>query len=229
MRLPMINTPSGSLRFLRGMLVRSCALLLALSSATVSHAEVTSTGPIGFSTRHVVEAPNVQPPVLWAALTDISRWWDSEHTYSGDSRNMTLDPVVRGCFCEKLSLYAGIEHAVVVYALPAKLLRLRGALGPLQESAVTGSLTFQIEAAAGGSMLTVTYSVAGYADRPMADWAPIVDEVLESQVQRLGRLVTTGTAELPRGESLKGDPGKGDGSKPDASRGDAARSNAPRK
>jgi len=175
------------------------AMVLAVSLfASVANAEVTSTGPNGFNLREVVEAPNVAPPVLWAAMTEVSKWWDSEHTYSGDSRNMTLDPVVRGCFCEKLSLYAGIEHATVVYALPAKILRLHGALGPLQEFAVTGSLTFQIEAAAGGSKLTVTYSVSGFTDRPMADWAPIVDEVLDSQVRRLGRLVTTGNPAPPK-------------------------------
>ncbi len=168
--------------------------------AAASHAEVIGTGPNGFNIRQIVEAPNVAPPVLWAAMTDVSKWWDPEHTYSGDSRNMTLDPVVRGCLCEKLGLYAGIEHATVVYALPAKILRLQGALGPLQEFAVTGSLTFQIEAAAGGSKLTVTYSVSGFTDRPMPDWAPIVDEVLQGQVQRLGRLVTTGNPAPPKAD-----------------------------
>jgi hypothetical protein len=176
-------------------------LLLSGPFTSPARAEVVNTGPNGFNLRHVVEAPNVAPPVLWAALTDIAKWWDSEHTYSGDSRNLTLDPIVRGCFCEKLSLYAGIEHATVVYALPAKILRLHGALGPLQEFAVTGSLTFQIEAAAGGSKLTVTYSVGGFTDRPMADWAPIVDEVLGGQVQRLGRLVTTGNPAAPKAEA----------------------------
>ncbi|HEX2493499.1 MAG TPA: hypothetical protein VHK24_06950, partial [Steroidobacter sp.] len=46
-----------------------------------------------------------------AALADIAKWWDPEHTYSGDARNLTLDTQVRGCFCEKLGLYAAIEHA----------------------------------------------------------------------------------------------------------------------
>ena len=70
-------------------------------------------GPTGFNLRHVAEAPNVAPPVVWAALADVGKWWDPEHTYSGDARNLTLEPFVRGCFCEKLSLYAGIEHATV--------------------------------------------------------------------------------------------------------------------
>ena len=60
----------------------------------------------------------------------------------------------------------------VIYAQPAKTLRLNGALGPLQEFGVTGSMTWQIEPAGGGSRITLTYNVGGFADRPLADWAP---------------------------------------------------------
>jgi hypothetical protein len=81
-----------------------------LFGAEQVHAEIVTAGPNGFSLRHTAEAPNVAPPVIWAALSDVAKWWDPEHTYSGDSRNLTLEPLVRGCFCEKLGLYAGIEH-----------------------------------------------------------------------------------------------------------------------
>jgi hypothetical protein len=171
----------------------SLCVISGLSASFIAHAEVVNAGPNGFNIQHVVEAPNVAPPVVWAALADIAKWWDPEHTYSGDARNLSLEPIVRGCFCEKLSLYAGIEHGTVVYAQPAKTLRLLGALGPLQDFGVTGSLTWQIDAAAGGSRITMTYNVGGYADRPLSDWAPIVDEVLVEQTNRLGRFVTTGT------------------------------------
>jgi hypothetical protein len=173
---------------------------LGLAAHSSAQAEIVNAGPNGFNIRHIVDAPNVAPPVVWAALTDIAKWWDPEHTYSGDARNLTLEPVVRGCFCEKLSLYAGIEHATVAYAQPAKMLRLLGALGPLQEFGVMGSMTWQIEAAAGGSRITLTYNVGGYADRPLSDWAPIVDEVLASQAQRLGRFATSGSPETPKTE-----------------------------
>jgi hypothetical protein len=189
------------------MKIRVCrwAILVAATMATgVAHTEIVNAGPTGFNIRYVVEVPNVPAPTVWAALSDVAKWWDPEHTYSGDAHNLSLDPVVHGCFCEKLSLYSGIEHARVVYALPAKTLRLSGALGPLQEFGVTGSLTWQIEPVGGGSRITMTYSVGGYADRPLAEWAPIVDEVLVSQVKRLGRYVTVGNAE----------PGKSDTKKP---------------
>ena len=175
------------------------ALTGCLGSA--AHAEIVNAGPNGFNLRHVIDAPNVSAPTVWAALADVAKWWDSEHTYSGDARNLTLEPVVRGCFCEKLSLYAGIEHATVVYAQPAKTLRMIGALGPLQEFGVTGALTWQIEAAAGGSKITMTYNVGGFADRPLSDWAPIVDEVVSGQAKRLGRFLTVGNPDLPKTEA----------------------------
>ncbi|HEY4367090.1 MAG TPA: hypothetical protein VGN07_07610 [Steroidobacteraceae bacterium] len=171
---------------------------LALVLAQGAVAEVVSATPAGFSIRHVVEAPNVSPPTVWAALADVAKWWDPEHTFSGDARNLSLDAVVRGCFCERTGLYAGVEHAHVVYAQPPKTLRLAGALGPLQEAGVAGSLTWQIEAASGGSRITVTYNVGGYADRPLSEWAPIVDEVLGVQVKRFGRFVTTGSPEAAK-------------------------------
>lgn len=181
--------------------MRSCLMLAAVMTGFLgtgfANAEIVSAGPSGFNIRHVADAPNVAAPVVWAALADVARWWDPQHTYSGDSRNLTLDPFVRGCFCEKLSLYAGIEHASVVYAQPAKTLRLRGALGPLQEFGVAGSMTWQIDAAGGGSRITLTYNVGGFADRPLADWAPIVDEVLGGQLQRLTRYITAGSPDEP--------------------------------
>ncbi len=170
----------------------------ALLGSAPARAEIVSAGPSGFSLRHTAEAPNVAPPVIWAALSDISKWWDPEHTYSGDARNLSLEPVVRGCFCEKLGLYAGIEHGSVVYAQPAKTLRINGALGPLQEFGITGAMTWQIESGGGGSKITFTYNVGGFADRPLADWAPIVDEVLGGQLQRLTRYVTVGNPEPPK-------------------------------
>ena len=174
---------------------------LAYSIGSAAHAEIVNAAPNGFNLRHVIDAPNVAAPVVWAALSDIAKWWDPEHTYSGDARNLSLDPVVRGCFCEKFSLYAGIEHGTVVYAQPAKTLRVIGALGPLQEFGVTGALTWQIEPAGGGSRITMTYNVGGFADRPLSDWAPIVDEVLGVQAKRLGNFVTTGTPDAPKTEA----------------------------
>jgi hypothetical protein len=175
-------------------MIRTIASFAILFLGSVgSHAEIVSAGPSGFSIRHTAELPTAVPTAVWTVLLDPSRWWDSEHTYSGDAHNLSLDPHVGGCFCEKLGLYAGVEHLRVVYIQPGKTLRLSGALGPLQQFGISGSLTWQIEPLASGSRLTMTYNAGGFADRPMADWAPQVDEMLGAQVQRLTRLVNTGS------------------------------------
>jgi hypothetical protein len=173
-----------------------CVAMLSVISM-VARAEILSAAPTGFSIRHTTELPTAVPTAVWTVLLDPSRWWDSEHTYSGDAHNLTLDPHVGGCFCERLGLYAGAEHLRVVYIQPGKTLRLNGALGPLQQFGISGSLTWQIEPLANGSRLTLTYNAGGFADRPMSDWAPQVDEMLGVQVQRLARLINTGTPELP--------------------------------
>src|SRR5262245_28382898 len=72
------------------------AVLGVMSVAGAARAEIVSAGPNGFNLRHIAETPNVAPPVIWAALADISKWWDPEHTYSGDARNLSLEPYVRG-------------------------------------------------------------------------------------------------------------------------------------
>ncbi|HEU4654488.1 MAG TPA: hypothetical protein VFS47_10905 [Steroidobacteraceae bacterium] len=174
----------------------ACAALLWAISMGL-HAEILSAGPSGFNIRHTAELPAAVPTAVWTVLLDPSRWWDSEHTYSGDARNLTLEPHVGGCFCEKLGLYAGVEHLRVVHIQPGKMLRLSGALGPLQQFGISGSLTWQIEPLANGSRLTLTYNAGGFADRPMADWAPQVDEMLGAQVQRLTRLINTGSPDVP--------------------------------
>ena len=186
---------------MRASLTSSLTAMIVMSAAFgggAARAEIVSAGPRGFNLRPVTDAPNVAPPIIWAALADVAKWWDPEHTYSGDARNLSLEPFVRGCFCEKLGLYAGIEHGSVVYAMPAKTLRIQGALGPLQEFGINGVMTWQIEPAGGVPRITSTYSVGGFADRPLADWAPIVDEVLGVQLQRLARYVTAGHPEAPK-------------------------------
>jgi hypothetical protein len=174
----------------RRLLVQVFSWLMLGCSASAT-AEVVRSSDVGFTVTQSVNV-TMPPPAAWSALSDIGRWWDPEHTYSGDARNMTLEPFVGGCFCEKLGMYAGVQHMRVIYAQPPKVLRLSGALGPLQEFAVTGSLTWTIEVAGGGSRILMTYTAGGYADRPLAEWAPLVDSVLATQVVRLGRFISTG-------------------------------------
>ena len=65
---------------------------------------------------------------------------------------------------------------------------------------MSGVMTWSIEPAGGGSKITLTYSVGGVADRPLADWAPLVDEMLGGQLKRLARYVSQGSPEAPKNE-----------------------------
>jgi hypothetical protein len=67
------------------------------------------------------------------------------------------------------------------------MIRISGALGPLQEMATIGTMTWTIEPAkqGSGSTLTMTYAASGYAPGGMDKLADIVDTVLGQQVKLL--------------------------------------------
>lgn len=112
------------------------ALALAFAPAVPSHADVRDTRENGFAIESTVMA-DASPARTYRALVNAAMWWDPKHTWSGSSRNLTLDPRAGGCFCEKLADGGSIQHGRVIFAQPGKLLRLDAPLGPLQDMAVT--------------------------------------------------------------------------------------------
>lgn len=151
-------------------------------------------------------------------ITQVQRWWSSEHTYSGKATNLGLKAEAGGCFCERWS-GGSAEHGRVIMALPGKLLRLDTALGPLQEFALKGILSFWIKNEDGATSLTVEYRVNGVASSGLDALAPSVDEVLGAQVDRLKRYIGTGNPEAPVAEEAKDAVKAADASKPaDASK-----------
>jgi hypothetical protein len=90
-----------------------------------------------------------------------------------------------------------VRHMTIVYASPGKLLRLSGGLGPLQEIAVAGSMTWTLSAEGSSTKVDLTYRVGGYYEGGLATLAPIVDGVLREQLERMKRFVETGRAEVP--------------------------------
>lgn len=163
----------------------------AMLAAGAAQAEVKAMTPQGFE---VVEAATVKAPPakVYAAIVRVQDWWNSEHTFSGSAANLSLEPKPGGCFCEKLP-GGGVEHLRVVFVKPGEVLRLRGALGPLQGEGVDGALTFVlVPDGAGGTKLSLSYIVGGYLRKGSEAWAPIVDKVLAEQFARLIRYSETG-------------------------------------
>lgn len=137
---------------------------------------------------------------VWEMLRSPQRWWSKEHTYSGDNANLYLDSQATGCFCEKLPGKGSVEHLRIVFSQPPKMLRLTGALGPLQAEAVTGVLTFKLDAESeGATKVTLGYLVGGHVRGGNEAMAVAVDRVLAAQLAGL----KTATEALPLAEAAK--------------------------
>lgn len=166
--------------------------LAAWALAGVGHAEVKVASPDAFQIV-LVDRVAAPPAVVYAAIGKVERWWAAEHTYSGDAANLSLAMEPGGCFCERWKDGA-VEHGRAVMLMRDQVVRLSAALGPLQNKAVSGVLTFLLKADDGGTALTVGYRVNGSGASALDKDAPAVDGVLAVQVQRLKRYVETGSA-----------------------------------
>src|SRR2546430_5047167 len=134
------------------------AIVFAILAAPL-RGEVIESTAAGFLVRNTA-AINAPPAKVYAALTDgVGGWWDPAHTFSHSARNLSLDAKPGGCFCERLPEGGGVQHMSVVYASPGKLLRLTGAIGPLQEAALAGTMTWNLSEAGNGTAVELIYAV----------------------------------------------------------------------
>lgn len=179
-------------RFRRGMMAATAAFILA--QASLASAEVVETSGDHFVTRESVTV-KAAPKAAWLALIDPAGWWDKGHTWSGSAANLSLAPQAGGCFCERLpekdtateiGLAGSAQHLTVVMAEPMKVLRMRGALGPLQSEPVDGVLTITMQAVTGGgTKLVWEYVVGGHMRYPVGKISASVDEVMSQQLGHL--------------------------------------------
>ncbi len=172
--------------------------LIALCAVPAS-AEVTEVRDSGFIVKLSAEA-QASKSETWKTLIAPARWWSSEHTYSGDAGNLWLDAQATGCFCEKLprpkdapetQRIGSIEHMHVVYADPQSgVLRMSGGLGPLQQDAGNGTLTVTLKQANEVTRIDWVYAVSGLIVLKPEEIAPLVDQVLREQIERLALQAT---------------------------------------
>jgi hypothetical protein len=158
-------------------------VLGVLLASPAAQAEVVRASADGFTLSIAFDTP-APPARAFAALGEIGAWWSSEHTYSGDAANMTLDLTAGGCFCERWD-GGSITHATVVQVRNDAVLRLTGGLGPLQELPVSQVHDWTVEAAAEGSRVTYATRVAGAPGDNLGELAPLVDMVMAEQMERL--------------------------------------------
>ena len=168
-------------------IIAAAAMALFPSSTSAEVVSATS-GGFAVSRTAFIAATPVQ---AYAALARIGQWWNGEHTYSGKAGNLTLEPRVGGCFCETLPDGGAVEHMRVVFVQPGRLMRLTGALGPLQSEGATGTLIWTIVGEGKGARITQAYVVGGYIRGGADKMAAPVDQVLGEQFDRLKAYLET--------------------------------------
>jgi uncharacterized protein YndB with AHSA1/START domain len=168
----------------------------ALVMATPAAAAVTDLAPDGFAveaTAHIAASPDK----VYAAIGKPAQWWSPDHTFSRNAANLSLDEEAGGCFCEKLPNGGSVQHMIVVYAAPGKMLRLRGALGPFQAFSVDGVWTWTLAPSGNDTDVTAMFLVGGHMKGGFANISGIADGVVTLQTARLKQFVETGTPNLP--------------------------------
>ena len=178
---------------MRRRMVLLAPLLCAALVSTTLPAEVMSIGPSGFAVKHEVSVKASPGPVYDALTVKVGSWWNPEHTFSKDAKNLSIAAVPGGCFCERFPDSGGVQHMTIVYAAPGKALRMTGAIGPLQGLGLAGSMTWDLAKSEAGTKLVVTYGIGGYMAEGFEKIAPIVDAVLGEQVGRFKAFVETGS------------------------------------
>lgn len=180
------------------------AFAAAMPLAPVA-AEIESQSDAGFAVKHQVQIKAL-PDKVWEVLSALNRWWDPQHSFTGNSENFFLDMQAGGCFCERIREAQGqeirntgsVQHMQVVYVEPPKVLRMTGALGPLQSEGVNGTLSIGLKPDKGGTLVTFEYVVGGYMRYEMSEIAPAVDGVIGQQLARLAKLMGgSETADVP--------------------------------
>lgn len=157
---------------------------VSVSGVTRCQGEVLASATDGFMLRIQRTTKLAPAECVRTIVHDVSKWYDASHSYSGDPANLSMD-LEKHAFLEKLPGGGFVRHLEIVYYDPAKLLRLSGGLGPLQEMGVQGALTFKCEQQNGSTQITLVYHVHGFSHLQLDKLAPIVERVLSGQMDRL--------------------------------------------
>jgi len=171
---------------------RNLLLYAAMCMPAMAACSAVQVMPNGFIVRHEVTIGAPPAKVYETLLGQVGSWWDSDHTYSGNSTNLSIDPRPGGCFCERFPEGGGIEHMRILYLSPSKSVRMSGALGPLQASGLAGAMTWKFSGTSKETRLELSYSIGGFMDGGFERIGPAVEGMLGQQLQRLKLFVETG-------------------------------------
>ena len=149
----------------------AAAVLAALTFlAAPLQAEVIAQSDAGFVVKLTTET-TAPPTAAWRMWVTPATGWSSDRTWSHNAANLYFDAQVSGCFCEKLpkplealggQRIGSVEHMHVINVDPQRgILRMSGALGPLQGEALNGTLTITLVRTESGTRINLKYFVGG--------------------------------------------------------------------
>jgi uncharacterized protein YndB with AHSA1/START domain len=163
-------------------IVAALALLLLPSLA---FADVADSSASGFTVKISMTIQAKPADVYRKLVHNVGDWWNSEHTFSGSAKNLSIEEKPMGCFCETIPGRGAVRHMEVLRYETGKILVMSGALGPMQPMAATGTMTIQLAPAEGGAKFDLTYTIGGYSATGMNTWAAPADGMLKDQFSRL--------------------------------------------
>lgn len=162
----------------------STLALCALYLAQTAHAEIIYATDAGFHIRVTGEVI-ADAPESYSQFLHVGEWWSSDHTWFGQSKNLSIEPWMGGCFCEAAEGRSAM-HMTVSYVDPGKELRMVGGLGPLSSLGLNGAMSWAFEPLEGGGTRVVhNYRVTGYYPDGLKNLAAMVNKVQTLQVSRL--------------------------------------------
>ncbi len=167
-------------------------VLMVCVGLQTAQAEVVDATVNGFQVKQklAIKAP---AETIWRLLVGhVGEWWHPDHTYSGNAKNLYIEPTALGCFCENIGNDGSVVHLMVTFVNPNQMIRLTGGLGPLGLMGIDGNMTISLEPGDGLTIVSLEYQVGGYTPGGLLDVAPAVDGVLGEALARLRRFVETG-------------------------------------
>jgi hypothetical protein len=165
-------------------------LLVVGAMANNATAEVLDADKHGFTLLHEVTVAGTRATAWTAAVENIDKWWNADHTISGKSSLLSIDARPLGCFCEATG--GGVVHLTVTTVSRDVNLRMTGGLGPLGLMGVNGNMTWEFFDVDGGTRIRFSYAVGGYSPDGLDSLAPAVDFVLGEALQRLKHYIDAG-------------------------------------
>lgn len=165
-------------------------LLVVGAQAHIATAEVLDADAHGFTLLQEVTVQGTRATAWIAAVENIGKWWNPEHTISGQASLLSIDARPLGCFCEATG--GGVVHLTVTTVSPDVNLRMTGGLGPLGLMGVNGNMTWEFFDVDDGTKIRFSYAVGGYSPDGLDSIAPAVDRVLGEALLRLKKYIDAG-------------------------------------